>query len=40
MVGFGVVKELAVDGEFGAEDVINLHHVFAEVEDIAKVGMS
>ena len=31
-----VVQELAVDGQLGAEDVINLDHVLAEIENISQ----
>src|ERR1700674_2815838 len=32
----GVMKELAIDGEFRAEHVIDLHHVFAKIENISQ----
>src|SRR6267378_5598622 len=32
----GVVKELTVDSQLWAEDVIDLHHILAEVENIAQ----
>ena len=31
------MQKFAVDGQLGAEDVIDLHHVFAEVESVGQV---
>jgi hypothetical protein len=36
--GIGIVEKLAVYGQFRAEDLIDLHHIFPEIENICERG--